>query len=375
MKVLLLSWNYPPVLGGIEVVVESLFEGLRRQGHEVRLVTAWAEGAPNDPDIFRSPKRGLKRFVRYSLTRGLSVCRKERPEVIVCGSLVGAPAAYVLSRVFGLPFVVLVHGSDILRRGWIYQRATRFLLKRAARVAANSAHTRRLLQSLGVDERRVDVIHPGVRVEDISGSEAAGADEYEGRRVLLSVGRLVRRKGLLEFVQHVMPSLVRENPKALLLVVGDDATASLVHPERMRRQIEAKVAEMELQEHVKLLGNVPQDELTRLLHRAEVFVMPALEIRGDVEGFGIVIVEAALAGVPSVASRVGGVPEAVEDGATGLLVEAGDYGAMAGAIGRLLKDEHLRRTMGQAAAQRAKDRFAWDAIVGQYEQMMKRCLG
>jgi phosphatidylinositol alpha-1,6-mannosyltransferase len=266
---------------------------------------------------------------------------------------------------------VLVHGSDVLREGWVYQRVIRFLLKRAMRVAANSAQTRGLLERLGVDGGKIDVIHPGVRVQVLDG---AGASMYEGRRVLLSVGRLIRRKGLLEFVEHVMPRLVREHAGVLLLIVGEDATASLVHLERMRERIEAKVREMGLGEHVKLMGGVGQEELVRLFRRADVFVMPGLDIPGDVEGFGIVILEAALAGVPTVATRVGGVPEAVEEGKTGLLVEAGNWEGMAGAVGKLLSDEGLRRKLGEAAAERARERFSWEVIVGEYEGMLGRCV-
>lgn len=373
MKVLLLSWNFRPVRGGIEYVVENLFDRLRGRGHTVELVTAWAEGSGVEANVHRAATRGLKAYVKHSLMRGWRLCRGSVPDVILCGSLVAAPAGYALSRAFRRPFAVLVHGSDVLRKGWVYQRAIRFLLKRATRVAANSTPTRLLLEQMGIDGEKVDVIHPGVRIEDFEdGGNRAG---YEGRRVLLSVGRLIRRKGLVELVEHVMPRLVREHPDVLLLIVGEDATKSLVHSERMRDRIEAKVAEMGLGEHVKLLGEVPQEELVGLYRRADVFVMPGLDLRGDVEGFGIVMLEAALGGLPTVGTRVGGVPEAVEDGRTGLLVRAGDWEGFREAVGRLLKDEELRRRLGTAGEKRARERFSWDVIVGEYERMLERCMG
>jgi len=386
MRILLLSWNFPPVRGGIEYVVENLFAGLRRRGHQIAVVTTSAEGDEKDPDVHRAPAAALKRYVRYSITKGFALCRSMRPDAILCGTLVGAPAGYVLSRLFGKPYIVLVHGSDILRPGCIYHRVARFLLRRATRIVANSTQTGRLLPNLGVNERKVEVIHPGVRVGDfVSGVGAASAavgtrprttaaeaapTAASPRRVLLSVGRLIRRKGLLEFVEHAMPALVRRYPNVLLLIVGEDAKASLVHPERMREKIEAKVRELRLEEHVKLLGGVPQAELVELFRRAELFVLPVLDVPADVEGFGIVAIEAAMAGVPTVGTRVGGVPEAVDDGKTGLLVEPGDHDAMIGAIARLLDDETLRRSLGQAAESRARTQFAWDVIIEQYERMM-----
>ncbi|MGE5609965.1 MAG: glycosyltransferase family 4 protein, partial [Bacillota bacterium] len=193
-------------------------------------------------------------------------------------------------------------------------------------------------------------------------------------RILLSVGRLIRRKGLLEFVEHVMPALVKDHPDVLLLIVGDDAKVSLVHPERLRERIQAKVAELHLENHVRLLGTVPDAELNALFHQAHLFVLPALDIPGDIEGFGIVLLEAALAGVPAVATRVGGIPEAVQDNITGLLTPPADYPALHQAISRLLSDNALYQSLSSAAAHRARTDFSWDAILPQYEQSLRKCL-
>ena len=102
MRILILSWNFPPALGGIEVVVDHLFNGLRHRGHEVRLLAPLAEAATS-PDVERAAKKGIPAYLRFCLSRGAALCREFKPEVIVCGSIVSAPAAWWLSRRHKIP--------------------------------------------------------------------------------------------------------------------------------------------------------------------------------------------------------------------------------------------------------------------------------
>jgi phosphatidylinositol alpha-1,6-mannosyltransferase len=377
MNILFLSWNYPPARGGIEYVVENLFHCLAGK-NSVRLLTAHAGVSAPEPNVERAPKRGIPAFLAFALRRGWSLCRREEPDAILCGTVVSAPAAVLLSWQFRIPFVVLVHGSDILYPGWFYQKAVRWLLRRATRLAANSNQTRNLLVAQGFDPSRIEVIYPGVRIDDFLHSQSHENPELAaltaGRRVLLTVGRIIRRKGVLEFVEHVMPELVKTVPDILYLVVGDDAKASLVHKERLRDRINASVQTLGLQRNVRLLGTLSDKDLVSLYGRAHLFVLPCLDIPGDVEGFGIVFSEAALAGMPSVSTRVGGIPEAVLDGKTGLLVNPGDHAAMRNAIERLLLDEPLRRRLAQGGTERARAELAWPVIAAQYESLLVNCV-
>ena len=377
LRILLLSWNYPPVLGGIEYMVQNLFVRFRNFGHAVRLLTACAPDAPAEPDVQRSPRRGLVRFVLFCLTAGFGICRRWKPQVIYCGTVVTAPPAVFFKWIFGIPFVVLVHGSDVLRPGWFYQCCVGWLLRRADRVIANSDPTRLSLLERGVKPARIAVIHPGVRVEDFLHEPDSAPPpvvvEAAGRRVLLSVGRLIRRKGVLEFVERVMPALAAEFPDVLLLIVGDDATSSLVHSERLRDTIAAKVEQLNLSGHVQLLGSVDQETLLHLFFAADVFIMPCLDLPGDVEGFGIVLLEAALAQTPCVATRSGGIPQAVQENVTGIVVPPGDWEAMRVQVAGLLRDESRRQQMGQAGRERALRSFSWDAIAAEHVRLLEGC--
>lgn len=370
MNILFLSWNYPPALGGIEYVVENLFKGLKKAGHEVSLLTANAPDWPEEDGVFRAPRPGLPAYVWFALTFGGRLCRQKRPDVILCGTVVPMPAAVLLSWIFRVPVVVLAHGSDILHPGAIYQFVVRRLFRRAARICSNSAQTQRFLEEAGMRPDRIRVVYPGVRVEEFETEPDHGAEELieqlEGRKVILTVGRLIRRKGVLEFVQHVMPEVSKACPEAMFLVVGDDAKKSLVHAERMKDRIQAEVDRLGLGNHVRLLGTLSQEDLVRLFFRADLFVLPCLDIPGDVEGFGIVFSEAAMAGTPSLATKVGGIPEAIDDGNTGVLVPPGDFPALVRESIRLLDDPALRKQLADRGALRARKEFAWDVIVQQY---------
>ncbi|NCC53306.1 MAG: hypothetical protein EOM20_19130, partial [Spartobacteria bacterium] len=244
MRILFLSWNFPPTLGGIEYVVGHLFAGLRKE-NEVRMVTGFHRDARPEEDVIRCSRGGLKAYVPFAFLRGAALCRRFKPDIIVCGSVVPAPAAWMLAVLFRIPYVVLMHGSDILYPGRLYQFVVKWVIKRATRLSANSEQTRQLLIQAGMNPEIIDVVHPGVCIEEFEHPPETGAEavleQVRGRRVLMTVGRLIRRKGVLDFVENVMPDLARAYPDVVYLVVGDDARASLVHKERLRDRVQTAI--------------------------------------------------------------------------------------------------------------------------------------
>lgn len=374
VKLLFLSWNYLPVIGGIEDVVAHLVAGFRERADELELVTAGCEQPEDDPQIHRPDGMGLKACLRFAFFRGWSLNRRTRFDLMVCPSIPTALPAWLLSLRFGVPFVLLMHGTDIKKEGWLYQRVVRFLMTRATLLAAASHNTGRLLVEAGADPEKVVAIHPGVDLETWAERPAAADALYPERSVMLSVGRLIKRKGILEFVEHSLPELVREQPDLLYAIVGGDATQSLAHNEPMRARIEAVIATKQLQEHVVLLGKVPYDQLKALLHRADVFVLPGLDLPNDAEGFGIVFNEAALCHTPAVATRVGGMPEAVAHEVSGLLAEPGDYADLNTQLLRILQNSELKAQLARDGAERAKNEFAWPVVLDRYEALFRRAI-
>lgn len=374
MKILMLSWNFAPVIGGLEDLVTQQFAGLRRAGNDVQIATAHAHNVLPQEGVWRAARPGLFAYLVHALRTGWSLARRWRPDVILCGSVVTVPIGWLLSRWFRLRFVVIVYGGDLVYEHWLVRPAIRFALRRADRVVAISRHTLHLAESIGLDPSRMSIVTPGVDLEPFDTQQPLDPTDgeldvgFEGRQVLLSVGRLVRRKGILEFVERVLPRLVDADASVLYLVVGGDATASLAHRERLSDKIGARIDELGLADHARLLGQVSDAKLVALFRRADLFVLPVLDVPGDIEGFGIVFLEAALGFTASVSTRVGGIPDAVVDGETGALVAPGDYDAMADAIGRLMADAELRDRLARQGEARARREFGWDAIAARLEQ-------
>ena len=194
----------------------------------------------------------------------------------------------------------------------------------------------------------------------------------EGRQVILFVGRLARRKGVKEFIQKSLPEIVAAVPQACFVIVGANPTESLTHRDDMVTEIAAAAARLNLERHVMLLGSLSDEDVVKLYQTCDLVVLPALATPDDVEGFGIVLLEAAAAGKPVIATRAGGIPDAVEQGKSGLLVDAGDYQALRQATVDLLSDEQKRLRMGSHARQRLSEHFTWEKILPSYETALGR---
>jgi glycosyltransferase involved in cell wall biosynthesis len=148
-----------------------------------------------------------------------------------------------------------------------------------------------------------------------------------------------------------------------LVIVGEG-------PERPK--LEDAARRLGIADRVELRGRIPSSELQAAYARARAFVLPAvLDARGDTEGLGVVLLEAMNHATPVVASRVGGIPDIVEDGVSGLLVPPGDAAALAAALQRVLDSPDLARRLGEAGRRRLHERFSWEAITARWEAVYR----
>jgi phosphatidylinositol alpha-1,6-mannosyltransferase len=371
MAVLIVTWNFPPRRGGIEDLIRNLCEGLKKR-HHVWVITAHAPSTVSEDRVFRAPWPGLMPFAFYALWRGARLLRqKSEIDVIYGGSVMVTPLVLILARLFGRRAMVQAHGLDLVYRSTLYQSLCVRWIQFCDRIIANSQYTAFLAIHKGVRPDLVSVIPPGVHPERFAGPVRVEATKkqfgLEGRRVILFVGRLAKRKGVKEFIQKSLPKIVEGVPAACLAVVGGNPSDSLTEREDVLRDINGAISETGLTDHVRLLGRVADSELIGLYQACDVAVLPALDIADDVEGFGIVLLEAAAAGKPVVATGVGGIPDAVEDGRSGILAGPGNYGGLSRSIIDLLTDEEKRLAMGVYARRRVQQKFAWDRVVSAYE--------
>jgi phosphatidyl-myo-inositol dimannoside synthase len=375
MEILFITWNYPPYRGGMENLIGNLCAHLREE-HRVFVVTSFAKARCSDEgDTFRAPMPGLISFGFYALWRGAMVLARNRQiHVVFGGSALVTPLVLLLGRVFRRRAIVLTHGLDVMHRNLFYQWLCARWLRFCDCVVANSHYTAALVKSKQIAQERILVIPPGVDVERFSGPADVVATKrrwsIEGKKIILFVGRLAKRKGVKEFIEKSLVDIVREIPETVFLIVGDNPTDSLAHHDNVVGEINETVSRLGLNEQVRLLGALSDDEVVRLYQACDVVVLPALDMKDDIEGFGIVALEAAAAGKPVVATRVGGITDAVEDGRSGILVEPGCYEGLSRTVAELLRNFESGTALGQYGRCRASQKFAWHYVIGSYEGVM-----
>lgn len=371
-RITLVSRNFPPLSGGMERLVHELFRGLVNN-HQVRLL------GPKGCEKFVSSGSGVSStsvsptlfFLFLTLLKGVFGGRGYgAPEIVMGGSGLVGPVVILLAKLSGAKSVLLLHGLDIVADSRIYQWFFVPLLKRADMVICNSKYTARLAIDHGVNKDNVVIVNPGVDVhaESTPHDVAKRALGLDGKKVLLSVGRLMPRKGLAEFITNTFVNLAAD-PGIVLLVVGGEPGSALNRPkESVLAKIEATVEKHGIDGQVQLLGHTDDDELAVLYSAADVFVFPLIKIHGDVEGFGMVAIEAAAHGTPTVAFDCGGVGDAVVNGVNGVLVDAANYAEFGSAIIRVVQSD-MRDSAREFASQ-----FSWENYGAQIEQCIDKVL-
>lgn len=287
--------------------------------------------------------------------------RSRRPSLFVCVSPLSAGVGgWLARRLFGIPYVVLVHGEELtllLRDRSPFRLRLRFqrlALRGAAAVICNAQHTRALAaEHYGVPVRKLRVVHPAVEVEpgdaEPPGVAAALRERLvgAGARMILSVGRLSERHKGFDTAIAAMATIGRRFPEARLIVAGPgDQTA-----------LRARAREAGVSDLVVFAGLLDRGDLLRLFRTCDLFLMAGREVDATAEGFGIVYLEAARFAKPVVAGRAGGAPEAVVDGRTGLLVDGRSPDEVAAAVIRLLDDPTYAAQLGEQGRVRALGEF------------------
>jgi phosphatidylinositol alpha-1,6-mannosyltransferase len=384
LKLLLATQDFPPTEGGMARYYADLAAGFPEGSCVVS--TTRPEGPAGPPPagvlIHHEPFSMAHAHRMTSLWRwGRDLERliaEERPHVVICGNIrpLGPLCARIAERT-GRPYYVIIHGNDLLaaRRRWSGLRSGTWsrVFGGARRWIANSEAVRKIgIDDLGLSETRSAVVPPEVDTSRFR--PAAGAERHAlrsslgvapGERLLVHIGRLVARKGLDHLLEALQGFSGRERWRLVVAGFGDSSP------------YEASARALGIADRVTFRVGVPSEDLVALLQSADLVVLPSRTIpeRGDIEGFGIVFLEAAACGVPVVAGNSGGVVEAVEDGVTGLIVDGNDVPAIRSAMERLLADDDLRARMGGAARARAEKQFGPGRAAARLGEVIAEDLG
>lgn len=363
-RILLVTRNLPPLVGGMERLNWHIANELTRHADVQVIAPAGASSLrPPQTTLAEVPLHPLWRFLLASAWRAIRVAREWRPDIVVAGSGLTAPAAFMAARASGARAAVYLHGLDAALKHPLYRMFWHPAIRRMDTVIANSHPTAELARRLGVASRRLHIVHPGVEIPEVPRS-ALTLQAFRSRhglgqsRLMLSVGRLTTRKGLREFVQHSLAAIVHEAPDILLVVVGDAPADSLHASVQTRESIQMTADAAGVGKHLRFLGMITdRDELACAYECAALHVFPVREIPGDPEGFGMVAIEAAAHGLPTVGFATGGIPDAVAEGVSGYLVPTGDYRMLASRINQVMAGgANTLKTSSRAFA----ERFAWE---------------
>jgi phosphatidylinositol alpha-1,6-mannosyltransferase len=275
-----------------------------------------------------------------------------------CGQLFATGfVGLFLKKIIHMPYTLYVHGADLLefRNKFLLGKVLRKILFNADNITVNSKFTKIKVLESGVKPEIINVINPGINMKDfeieLDVENFKKELNVEKKKIILTVSRLVERKGH-DVVLSTMPRIIKEIPNVHYLIIGDGP---------YKTTLEKLTDKMYLNNHVTFLGFMPDSEIPKYYAICDILVMVSREIKekGDVEGFGIVYLEANAMKKPVIAGRSGGVEDAVEDGVNGLLVDPKDIDQIGGAIIRLLKDDDLRNKLGEKGYQRVKEKFDW----------------
>lgn len=360
-RILLVTRNLPPLLGGMERLNLRLAAALAERA-EVHVVGPGGAEAYLPPEVLLHPVplKPLPRFLASAFARTLMLARRLRPEWIVAGSALTAPMALAAARISGAQAAAYAHGLDLAVPHPLYRALWHPAIRRLDRLIVNSRYTAGLAHALGVPDGRLAIVHPGVDLplpDPQARARFRVRHELGERPVLLSVGRLTARKGLREFVTDVLPRIVAERPDAVLVVVGDVPKDALHARAQTPDSILENARRLGLEHNLRFTGPVVDATLDEAWYAADVHVFPVRELPNDPEGFGMVAIEAAAHGLPTVAYATGGVVDAVADGVSGRLVASGDAAAFADAILQL-----LATPLDEAGIRAFAKGFAWEVF-------------
>jgi len=340
MKLLFITRTYPPLIGGMEKFANDFYENYRKHG-----------------EIFLLANSGGKRELALFFIKVVFflVFRSRNYDIVHIYDAVLSPLVLIIKTFSKAKVSFTVNGLDVVYARFGYQRFMPFFLRKADKVFAISHYTMEQCALRGIPKERLAVIPVGIDFDNIKMFSEEEISTFlskfklniSGKKVLMTLGRLVKRKGHSWFIKHVLKNIPSHY---IYIIAGDgpehDSIIELVH-------------RMDLMERVYLLGRISDKEKNCLYQIADMFVMPNIHVENDQEGFGIVLLEAGRYGLPVIASNIEGISDVVIDHQTGRLVEEKDAQFFAKEIMDFNPDR-------SSISSFLFSHFNWEGVVQQY---------
>lgn len=356
---LIVTRNFPPLVGGMERLLWHVYKSLQDDYLCHLIGPKGCASSLNSKALLRECPRSAPRFLVCASYNAWRATRSHKFTVCLAGNGLTAPIAVLLAARRGMRSVVLVHGLDLIVPHLVYQSLFVPSLRRADRIIANSTNTARLATEKGVDPSRIVILNPGT---ELPGLVPERANEFRARvglqsqPIILFVGRLVPRKGLLEFLERGFPLIADRLPSVHFFIIGTEPKHAIRRRSGIFHQAQAQCKAHSWAGRVRFMGEVDDDTLGAAYQAATLLVFPIKRVSDDVEGFGMVAVEAAAHGLPTLAFAVDGVTDAIKPGISGELVRPDDYHAFAESAVAILQGN---TPITRETCRRHAEQFAW----------------
>jgi glycosyltransferase involved in cell wall biosynthesis len=381
-EILVVSRVFPPDPGGIQ---EYTYNRCLQDRDRIAVLAANCSGAEffdreQDFPIHRWPGNSVGRikgiggilkqilYLFWEVFLGIRLFFRYRYSAIEWAHGYDFPAVFLLSYLLPIRFSLYLHGDDVLcpLKNKVFSALFEWTLRRSAAIACNSKFTRDFLQSRFRFDTPIHVIHPAVRPEkfgtavdsiigeDLRMQTRAKFGISESSIVILSVGRLVRRKGFDRIIAQI-PQLTADGIDAYYLICGTGP---------MEVELRAQASRLDIDSRVLFAGYISDDELAGFYSACEIFALATFfdTKARSIEGFGIVYLEAGLFSKPVIASRSGGVEDAVQDGETGILVDPSSTEEIYTALYKLASNAQLRADLGRNGYERAQSKPSFKVL-------------
>lgn len=372
MRILFVSHSFPPTdrplsnVGGMQRVATDLFTALHE--HEaVALRSSVLRSSWRLTHLKTAP------FMAGTLWKIYQMAERREIDAVLFSSMVTAALATPLRKHLrrnGVATAAIVHGRDVTLNISPYQRLVPRVFSALDAILPVSRATADACLERGTPDDKIFVVPNGVAVHRFNGTSRSaartdllkrfgGSDMPQRGLLLCSVGRQVKRKGFAWFVREVMPLLPND---VHYWLAGNGPEAENIALEARKKG---------LSDRIRLLGRVSERELGLLYAGSDLFVMPNIPVAGDMEGFGVVMLEAGLSGLPTIGARLEGISDVIEEGENGHLVTSGDAWGFSEAVMQYYHDDARLDAASEQAAHHVRHRYSWQAVADKYVRVLR----
>ncbi len=342
------------------IFVHRLMKEVTKQGHEVHVLAPFTgnktdfqlDGVHVHKFNYFYPKRFQKlagrsgmidnikegifvkfQFISFIIFNVINSCRKlNKMDIVhVQWPIPNGLGALFLKKFYKVPYINTIHGEEVyLSKRYRTVFIIKSLVNNSSKTITNSSATLQACLDVGINRKKLDIIPFGV---DTNFYKPLNVDKNKEIFQILSVGYLIERKGFMYLISSIK-EVLKEYENVRLKIVGSGP---------QEQEIKDHVTRLKLEKHVEISGNISDDELLKMYNFSDLFVLPSIiDSQGNTEGLGVVLLEAMACKLPVIGSNIGGIPDIIQDGETGLLVPQKGVKKLSESIVKLIENESLR---------------------------------